>query len=303
MGEDFQRLLIADATLAGFAYFHTDGSVDYLLHPRDQATGIHYRLLPMIHAIINGLLTPEQAATHVGYIRQYLIGSDGARLFDRPPPYAGGPQRYFQRAESSTFFGREIGIMYTHAHLRYAEAMARYGDADALFLALRQANPCDVRAVVSSARRRQANCYYSSSDAQFADRYEALSAYAKVHTGEVAFEGGWRVYSSGAGIAVRLIHECFLGIRKTASVLVVDPVIPKALDGLCADIELAGKPVQVVYRVAASGSGPTALTLNGTALPFERQPNPYRTGGAAVPMAALRQLLSAAANTLEVQLE
>ena len=172
-----------------------------------------------------------------------------------------------------------------------------------LFLALRQANPCGVRAVVSPARLRQANCYYSSSDAQFADRYEALAAYAKVHTGEVAFEGGWRVYSSGAGIAVRLIHECLLGIRKTASVLVVDPVIPKALDGLCVDIELAGKPVQVVYRVAASGSGPTALTLNGTALPFEREANPYRTGGAAVPMAALRRLLTAAANTLEVQLQ
>jgi cellobiose phosphorylase len=301
--DDFQRLLIADATLAGFAHFQADGSVEYLLHPRDQATGIHYRLLPMIHAIINGLLTPEQAATHVGYIRQHLIAADGARLFDRPPPYAGGPQRYFQRAESSTFFGREIGIMYTHAHLRYAEAMARYGDADALFLALRQANPCDVRTVVSAARLRQANCYYSSSDALFADRYEALSAYEKVKTGEIAFEGGWRVYSSGAGIAVRLIHECLLGIRKTASVLVVDPVIPKALDGLCADVELAGKPVQVAYRVAASGCGPTALTLNGIALPFEREPNPYRTGGAAVSMAALRRLLTAAANTLEVQLQ
>jgi 1,2-beta-oligoglucan phosphorylase len=300
--EDFQRLLVVDGTLTGYAYFHEDGPIDYLLHPGDQTTGIRFSLLPMIHAIINGLLTVEQARTHVGHIEGHLLAVDGARLFDRPFDYHGGPQRYFQRAESSTFFGREIGIMYTHAHLRYAEAMARYGDADALFLALRQANPCDVRAVVSPERLRQANCYYSSSDAQFADRYEALSAYAKVHTGEVGFEGGWRVYSSGAGIAVRLIHECLLGIRKTASVLVVDPVIPKALDGLCADIELAGKPVQVVYRVAASGSGPTALTLNGTALPFEREANPYRTGGAAVPMAALRPLLTAAANTLEVQL-
>lgn len=300
---DFQRLLIADAALAGFAYFQPDGNIDYLLHPRDQATGIHYRLLPMIHAIINGLLTPEQAATHVGYIRQHLLGPDGARLFDRPPPYAGGPQRYFQRAESSTFFGREIGIMYTHAHLRYAEAMARYGDADALFLALRQANPCGVRAVVPAARLRQANCYYSSSDALFADRYEALSAYAKVKTGEIAFEGGWRVYSSGAGIAVRLIHECWLGIRKTTSVLVVDPVIPKALDGLCADLELGGRRVKVVYRVAALGYGPATLTLNGTALPFQREANPYRTGGAAVSMAALSQRLTGAANTLEVQLQ
>ena len=156
---------------------------------------------------------------------------------------------------------------------------------------------------MSPARLRQANCYYSSSDAQFADRYEALAAYAKVNTGEVAFEGGWRVYSSGAGIAVRLIHECLLGIRKTASVLLVDPVIPKALDGLCADIELAGKRVKVVYRVAALGYGPTTITVNGTALPFQREANPYRTGGAAVSMAALSQLLTGAANTLQVQLQ
>jgi 1,2-beta-oligoglucan phosphorylase len=122
--EDFQRLLMVDETLAGFAYVHPDGHIDYLLHPRDRHTGRHYRLLPMIHAIINDLLTPEQAKTHVGYIKQYLLGPDGAWLFNRPPPYRGGPQQYFQCAESSAFFGREIGLMYMHAHLRYAQAMA-----------------------------------------------------------------------------------------------------------------------------------------------------------------------------------
>ncbi len=301
--DDFQRLLIVDGTLTGYAYFHEDGRIDTLLHPDDPNTGIHFSLLPMIHAITNGMLTPEQARAHVEHIRTNLMALDGARMFDRPFSYHGGPQRYVQRAESSTYFGREIGLMYTHAHLRYAEAMARYGDADALFLALRQANPCGVRSVVAAARLRQANCYYSSSDALFADRYEALSDYAKVKTGGIAFEGGWRVYSSGAGIAVHLIHDCMLGIRKSVSTLVVDPVIPKALDGLSARMELAGKPVTVVYRVVATGYGPTALILNGTALPFEREANPYRTGGAAVSMEALGRLLTGGANTLEVQLQ
>ena len=31
--------------------------------------------------------------------------------------------------------------MYMHAHLRYAEALARFGDADGLLAALCQANP------------------------------------------------------------------------------------------------------------------------------------------------------------------
>jgi cellobiose phosphorylase len=299
---DFHRVLIADGTIAGYAYFQDDGRIEYLLHPRDQTTGITYSLLPMIHAIINNLFTPVQAAAHVGCIKEHLLGVDGARLFDRPFQYHGGPQRYFQRAESSTFFGREIGIMYTHAHLRYAEAMARYGDADAFLLALRQANPIGIRSVVPAARPRQANCYYSSSDAAFMDRYQALAEYEKVKTGEVPLEGGWRVYSSGAGIALRLIHECLLGIRRRKSVLLLDPVIPKALNGLRAEVELAGKHVSVVYRTEKLGYGPTAITLNGTALSFEREANTYRTGGAAVSMAAIRERLNDAANTLQIQL-
>jgi 1,2-beta-oligoglucan phosphorylase len=300
--EDFQRLLMPGGTITGYAYFHADGHVDYLLHPSDEATGIHYSLLPMIHAIINGLLSPEQASAHIGYIKEHLLAADGARLFDRPFTYQGGPQHRFQRAESSSFFGREIGIMYTHAHLRYAEAMARYGDADALFLALRQGNPLGVRSVVPAARLRQANCYYSSSDAAFADRYEALSDYEKVRTGGVPFEGGWRVYSSGAGIAMRLIHECFLGIRKAKSAVVVDPVIPRSLDRLRVEIELAGTNMRVEYRVDEIGHGVTALTLNGKALAFKPVENPYRPGGAEVSMAAIRALLSEGANTLTIQL-
>src|ERR1700757_4760468 len=47
--EDFQRLLIADGILTGLAHFRGDGCVDYLLHPRDAATGLSYSLLAMVH--------------------------------------------------------------------------------------------------------------------------------------------------------------------------------------------------------------------------------------------------------------
>jgi 1,2-beta-oligoglucan phosphorylase len=299
---DFQRLLIIDETLAGFAYVYPDGHIDYWLHPRDGNTGIHYRLLPMIHALINDLLTPEQAKTHICYVKQYLLGADGARLFDRPPPYRGGPPQYFQRAESSAFFGREIGLMYMHAHLRYAQAMAHVGEVEAFFLALRQANPIAIRLVVPPAALRQANCYYSSSDATFADRYEALADYEQVKTGAVALEGGWRIYSSGAGIAMRLIHQYFLGLRREKSVLSLDPVIPAALDGLQAEVELADRKVRCIYRIGAAGYGPTAVTLNGQELSFTREANPYRTGGVEVPMAEVLERLTAGTNELLVRL-
>ncbi|RYD46227.1 MAG: hypothetical protein EOP85_07870, partial [Verrucomicrobiaceae bacterium] len=251
--EEFQRVLIVDGVVTGLAYFHKEGHTDYLIHPRDEGTGLRYSVLPMIHAVINDMFTPEQAETHLGLIRRHLLGPDGARLFDWPMAYRGGPQRNFQRAESASFFGREIGIMYTHAHLRYCEALARFGEADAFFHALRQINPVGLRETVPPATLRQANCYYSSSDAAFSDRYEAFQGYDRVKRGEVPLEGGWRVYSSGAGISVRLILQCFLGIREEKSSLVLDPLIPAALDGLKAGLTLAGRRIEVTYRVSSKG--------------------------------------------------
>src|SRR5690606_10098107 len=233
-----------------------EGGVAPWLHPRDPDSGIRYSLLPMIHGILAGLFTRAQADRHVAVMREHLLATDGARLFDRPLPYRGGLQRRFQRAETAAFFGRETGLMYTHAHLRYAEAMAYLGDAEAFFLALRQANPVGLRDAVPNARLRQANCYSSSSDAAFPDRYAAAADYEAVRTGAIAVEGGWRVYSSGAGIFVRLLHERLLGLRHEAAELVVDPVLPRALDGLAATVRIAGRPARVRYRVGARGFAP-----------------------------------------------
>src|SRR5581483_1514672 len=57
--KDFQRLLIADGVLTGYASFDAaDGRPTYLLHPRDQRTGLRYSSLAMIHAILEDMLTP-----------------------------------------------------------------------------------------------------------------------------------------------------------------------------------------------------------------------------------------------------
>ncbi len=298
--EEFERFLIVDDTVAGFAYFHDDGRVEYLLHPRDRETGISYSLLPMVHGVLSELFTPEQAEKHLAHIEVHLLGPDGARLFDRPPPYRGGPQRYFQRAESAAFFGREIALMYTHAHLRYAAALWHCGLAERFFRALCQANPIGLRDLVPAARLRQCNCYHTSSDAAFADRYQAFAEYGRLKEGKVPLDGGWRVYSSGPGIATSLIVECLLGLRRGRAALTIDPVIPKSLDGLRATIELAGFPVEVSYHIEGKGFGPKRLSLNGADLPFARLPNPYRGGGAQVAMEVLRTGLTGGANRLEI---
>jgi CRISPR-associated protein Csx3 len=158
--------------------------------------------------------------------------------------------------------------MYMHAHLRYAQALAHVGDAGRFFHALCQVNPVGLRSLVPQASRRQANCYYSSSDAAFADRYEASSAYDRVQRGEIALDGGWRVYSSGAGIALGLIVRRFLGLSEEHDAVVIDPVMPASLNGLRANLSLCGRPVEATYEVARLGCGVNSIELNGQPAAF-----------------------------------
>jgi cellobiose phosphorylase len=210
--------------------------------------------------------------------------------------------RIFQRAETATYFGREIGLMYTHAHLRYAEALWQFGDAEVFFEALSKAIPIGIRDLVASAAPRQANCYYSSSDAVFRDRYQAYENYAQIKEGTVPLEGGWRVYSSGAGIASGLIVRGLFGLKMTRLGVIVDPVIPRELDGLRIEIDLGGHRFDVRYQRGAQGAGPQSLLLNGTPLRFERQENPYREGGVKVDLELWREALVSGINRLEIHL-
>lgn len=52
---DFEKYLIRDGVIAGFAYMEEDGSFSYMLHPSDNKTRIHYRLLPLTRSIISHL--------------------------------------------------------------------------------------------------------------------------------------------------------------------------------------------------------------------------------------------------------
>lgn len=229
---DVNRHLIVDGTLAGYAIFEPGpDKPEILLHPSDERTGLKYSLLPMKRAIIAGLFTPEQTAHHLTIIREHLLFPDGARLMDKPVTYRGGPERIFRRAESAANFGREIGLMYTHAHLRYGEAMAGLGEADALWDALLRVNPIAVTEHLSQASLRQRNTYFSSSDAAFPDRYAASEEWSRVMRGDVAVDGGWRIYSSGPGLYTNVLVRLAFGRRRHFGAPVNSPLLPKRLAG------------------------------------------------------------------------
>ena len=143
-----------------------------------------------------------------------------------------------------------------------------------------------MRERLPQASLRQANCYYSSSDAAFRDRYEALESYGRVAAGTVALDGGWRVYSSGPGIALSLLVTTLLGVRRDGDALIIDPVVAQELSGLRAELPLLGGRVQLEVHVDRQGCSPRLVSLNGVALPFTRAGNPYRAGGAAIALDA-----------------
>jgi cellobiose phosphorylase len=127
--------------------------------------------------------------------------------------------------------------MYVHAHLRYGEAMAMLGEADALWDALVVANPIGVTERVPNAAARQRNAYFSSSDAAFLDRYEASAEWPRVKAGRVPVEGGWRIYSSGPGLYVGLLVGQALGIRRRFGERVREPVLAQSLRRLTLELD------------------------------------------------------------------
>jgi 1,2-beta-oligoglucan phosphorylase len=242
MRADFNRHLIRDGTVAGYALFDPrGGEPELLLHPSDRRTGLSYSLLPMTRSIIAGLFTKDQADYHLRLIREHLLFPDGARLMDKPVVYHGGPEKIFRRAESASFFGREIGLMYLHAHLRYGEAMAVLGEADALWEALQVASPITVTEHLAHASPRQRNAYFSSSDVAFPDRYRASAEWRRVKAADVAVDGGWRIYSSGPGLYTNVLLSHALGIRRRFGERVVEPVLPRSLGRVTLEMVIDGR--------------------------------------------------------------
>ncbi|MFA5058255.1 MAG: hypothetical protein WC485_09095, partial [Opitutaceae bacterium] len=284
MRADFAGRLMPDGIVAGFLITEPDGSARPLLHPRDRVTNIRYRLLPMTRSILAELFTADEAARHLQIIDSHLCFPDGVRLMSEPAVYHGGCEQLFKRGDTAANVGREIGLQYVHAHLRHAEARAKVGDAAGLWTALQAVNPVELSQVVPNAAIRQSNVYFSSSDADFADRYEAAARWPELRAGRVAVRGGWRLYSSGPGLFIHTVRSALLGLRESFGDLIFDPVLPRSLDGLAAVAMICGRRVELRYRVRQGSFSPRTVTVNGVRCDADRrESNPYRPGGAVIP--------------------
>lgn len=297
---DYMRYMLPseESVIPGFLYLEEPGKAEKMLHPEDTKTGITYRLLPMTRSMISELLTPEQAEAHYRLIKAEMYCPDGVRLMNRPANYAGGVSTNFKRAEQAANFGREVGLQYVHAHIRYVEAMAKLGKTGEVWRGLQMINPVRLQDVVPNAELRQSNAYFSSSDGKFNTRYEAQERFNELRDGSVPVKGGWRIYSSGPGIYMNQLISNGLGIRMDAGSLVVDHVLGEELDGLCFQFRILDRPVTFVYHL--SGREVSRVTINGHDASAERLHNRYRTGGLRLSGGQLEILTAEGPNVIEI---
>lgn len=297
----FNNLLIKDGVIAGFAYCENENNIEYMLHPEDKKTGINYRLLPMTRSIISELVSNEQAEKNIDLIEEHLMCPDGVRLMNHPATYKGGVIEFFQRAEQAANVGREIGLQYVHAHVRFIEAMAKIGRVEKAWKAIFTINPINIREEVKNAVIRQSNTYFSSSDGDFKDRYEFQENFNKLRTGEVDVKGGWRIYSSGPGIYLNQLVSNILGIRFEAEDLILDPVIPTDLDGLNFEYEIYNTKVKFVYNIKGNNRV-NEVEINGTKIKGIELNNLYRNAGIKLLESEIKPLLNKEINVIEVSM-
>lgn len=300
--KDFREKLTRNGVTAGFAHVEDPEHISFMLSPEDQETGIHYRLLPMTRSIIAELADEEQAERNVLLIDENLKCKDGIRLMDRPARYRGGVITYFRRAEQASNVGREIGLQYVHAHIRYIEAMAKLGKREKVWESIYQILPIDTGRYVENACLRQSNCYYSSSEGAFTDRYDYQDNFGKLRTGGIPVKAGWRIYSSGPGIFIHQLVSNVLGIRIQGESLILDPVLPEEIEELTLDFTLSGKPVRICYRTSRDAEEVSGVTLNGKEIHTRSYDNGYRCTGVRMSMEEIESGLAETGNHMEIKI-
>lgn len=275
----FERDFIQDGVLAGYVAF-ANNKLQPVIHPEDDRTGISYRLIPMTRSIIAGLLTDDEALHHESIINKNLHYPDGVRLMNKPAAYHDGITTVFKRGEQAANVGREIGLMYTHAHIRYVEALAALGRncvADELL----RISPVGQFRRLKTSEARQRNCYFASSDADFPTRYEAAACWDRLRADSpdpVGVRGGWRVYSSGPGIYLRQVMQHVFGLSIHNDGIIIDPLLTQQDDGTRITLTLFNRTRTIHYHVSDDTQG-VSVTLDGSTvegLPIEQH---YRDGG------------------------
>ena len=135
------------------------------------------------------------------------------------------------------------------------------------------------------------------------DRYEAAQRMDELQEGKVGALAGWRLYSSGPGIYIGLVISRLFGIRRSYGRVVIDPVLPKSMNGVELCLDWNGRRVRWIYHVTQQSFGPTRVLVNGAPMDdWQRMKQPYRHGGLGIDATLINARLNQEQNVVEVYL-
>ena len=243
MRADFNRHLVRDGTVAGYALFDPGRrEPELLLHPTDTRTGLRYSLLPMTRSIIGGLFTAEQAQHH-------LAAHPRAPALPRRRAADGPAGRLPRRARADLPPGRVGRLLRARdrAHVRPRPPALRRGDGGARrgrgALGGAAGGEPDRRRRAASPTPRRASATPTSAAATPPSPTATAPAPSGSGSrdGTVAADGGWRIYSSGPGLYTNLLVCRALGIRRRFGERVVAPVLPRGLGEVTVEMTIDGR--------------------------------------------------------------
>ena len=142
--------------------------------------------------------------------------------------------------------------------------------------------PILIKDSVSNALTRQGNVYFSSSDGDFYNRYEANENFNKLKTKEVNVKAGWRLYSSGPGIYLYQLYSKFFGINVLNDGLYLDPILSKNVDNSKVEFTYNNKHITINYHVLNEKSTINEVKVNDKIF-TNSNTDTYRNSGLFVP--------------------
>ncbi len=296
--KDFNNYAIKDDVISGFLYLGDGDEIKYMLHPKDNITGIKYRLLSLTRSIIGEMVSLDQGKKNDKIIDDHLTFKDGVRLMDNTPKYNGGVSKIFKRAEEASNVGREISLEYVHAHIRYIESMCKIGEGHKAWEALFKILPINIRDSVGSADYRQSNVYFSSSDGDFNTRYDFEKRFNDLKDGSVKVKGGWRLYSSGPGIYINTLITSVLGVRYIRDKVILSPIIDKEMERIDFSYKILGRKVRIIYKWGEDSS----IFLNNDEINADYEDNFYGVRFISIDKDYLYKKLCLDQNVIEVTL-
>ena len=83
---------------------------------------------------------------------------------------------------------------------------------------------------------------------------------------------------------------------------IMDPVIPKSLDGLVAGLTYKNYPLTIKYIIKENTFSPKQILINSSSINFVYEKNIYRQGGAVIDISQLESNLSKLNNDIVIVL-